>query len=63
MLSKIMMFQAKRQVNHTVMAHVTVLQTHLRGLLETVKRYKANNDYAAALTTKNVASPVLAVLR
>jgi hypothetical protein len=45
------------------MAHVTILQTHLRGLLETVKRYKANNDYDAALITKNVAYPILAVLR
>jgi hypothetical protein len=50
-------------VNHTVIAHVTILLTHLRGLLEAMKSYKANNDYDAALTTKNVASPILAVLR
>lgn len=56
-------FKQKEQVKHSVMAHVIILQTHLRGLLETVKRYKANNDYDAALTTKNVASPILAVLR
>jgi len=63
MLSKIMMFQAKRTGAPHCYGSCYNSETHLRRLLETVKRYKANNDYYAALTTKNIASPILAVLR
>jgi hypothetical protein len=34
------------------MAHVTILQRDFRGLLETVKMYKAHNEYDAAFTNQ-----------